>query len=72
MSDLAFEDEDRRTFAYRKLVEYIDQRIAELRASNDSLKLDAAETAVVRGRIAELKNLLAKAQPSPVLEVNEG
>lgn len=66
-----FDDDDRRTPAYKKLLAYLDDRIGVLREENDSAKLDALDTAHKRGRIAELKSLLAKAKPSPAFEVNE-
>lgn len=52
-------DADRRSPLWRKIEKHIEARTAELRVTNDALSLPERDTAVIRGRIAELKNLLA-------------
>lgn len=59
---------DIETALWRKLEEYIEQRMDVLRKTNDG-DLDALQTARLRGRIAELKNLLALSKDEPAQEV---
>jgi hypothetical protein len=47
-----------RTSTWRRLEEHLNARLASLRAQNDN-DLDEAKTAKLRGRIAEVINLLA-------------
>lgn len=49
---------ERQSPVWRKLMERFEARLHNLRAMNDGPK-DAAETAELRGRIAEIKALLA-------------
>jgi hypothetical protein len=44
---------------WRMLKQHLEQRRDQLRAQNESTTLDATATAVLRGRIAELKLLMA-------------
>ncbi len=62
MSDITLDPHERRLPVLAKLASHIDERLAEHRALNDSTALDQVQTAIQRGRIAELKyiqNLLA-------------
>jgi hypothetical protein len=61
MSTLLTLDE-RRGAAWQRLRKHIDMRIDVLRRINDN-DADAATTAKTRGRIAELRRLLADADP---------
>lgn len=45
-----------------------EQRLAELRKNNDRHALTELETATLRGRIAEVKMLLAAGEPKPEIE----
>ena len=47
-----------------------NSRLEELRKRNDG-DLSAEQTAKIRGRIAELKDLLTLAQPAPALVADE-
>lgn len=58
MSAAILDTHERRSAAGVKLAEYLEQRLADHRAMNDDEKNTDVETAVLRGRIAELKNLL--------------
>lgn len=49
---------------WRAVSEHMEKRIASLRAQNDADK-DATQTAHLRGRIAELKALVALGEPQP-------
>ena len=49
------------------LSRHLEERIAQLRMQNDGDK-DERETAKLRGRIAELKGILALAKDLPVIE----
>ncbi len=61
---------DRTTETWRALVERTEERLADCRAKNDGA-LDAEKTAHLRGRIAELKDLLALDNPIPALVADE-
>lgn len=64
---------ERSTSAWLRVKEHIEKRIETLRKQNDSDKPDLA-TAKLRGRIAELKELLAAVEPTapaPVAEDEE-
>jgi hypothetical protein len=58
--------EDFATPTWLRLKEHCEARIAELRLSNDK-SLGVDETARLRGRIAEVKSLLALDQPAKLL-----
>lgn len=57
--------EDRESRQWIRLREYMQGRIAMLRASNDE-SLPAKKTARLRGQIAELKHLLSLEKDGPV------
>ena len=58
-------DEERRSALWRKLSAHAESRLQSLRIQNDGDK-DAAETAKLRGRIAEVKVFLALGEePAP-------
>ena len=50
---------------WRIVEAWANARLAEYRRRNDSLNLDDRNTTHLRGRIAELKELLALGQPTP-------
>lgn len=55
---------DIETALWRKLEEYIEQRMDVLRKTNDG-DLEPMQTARLRGRIAELKSILALSKDEP-------
>lgn len=57
MNDLT--EAERRSVLWRKITRHAEARIAELRGNNDAISLSERDTAAIRGRIGELKNLLA-------------
>ena len=57
-------EHERHTQLWRDLMRHVEARIAELRQRNDADQEDRA-TANLRGRIAELKALLALDKPDP-------
>lgn len=59
----ALSDEDRQTQLWKRLSKHLEQRLALLRAQNDA-PLPAEATAAHRGRIAEIKALLALDEPT--------
>lgn len=67
---LTLEDFQTRTWAL--LASHMRERIAELREENDSFKLDEAATARTRGRIAQLKELLALADKAAEARASRG
>lgn len=50
---------------WAKLKKHMEHELAVLRERNDSTKLDERGTAETRGRIAQLKELIALADPQP-------
>ena len=57
-------EHERHTQLWRDLMRHVEDRIAELRQRNDADQ-DERATAALRGRIAELKALLALDKPTP-------
>ena len=55
-------DHERQGQLWRDLMRHCEDRIAELRQRNDA-DLDERQTANVRGRVAELKALIALGNP---------
>lgn len=64
MSDFRLTDIDRNTPLWLALRAYLERRLESQRAKNDT-DLSPDETAKVRGRIAEIKALLALENPRP-------
>jgi hypothetical protein len=59
---------DFQTRTWDRLAAHLEARLAAHRADNDN-RLDEVKTATLRGRIAEIKELLALAQePAPAQE----
>lgn len=50
---------------WRAVIEHCHNRIAELRAKNDSMSLDETKTACIRGQIKECQNIVNLAKPKP-------
>ena len=50
---------------------YCNKRIADLRETNDNINLKETQTAVIRGQIRELKNILDLPKPKPEMYINE-
>ena len=61
-------DFDSQTWKY--IERWAEQRMTKFREKNDG-DLNAEQTAKVRGRIAELKELLTLAKPAPALVADE-
>ena len=58
---------DLKSDAWDRVKAYAEARIAELQVQNESLLLDESSTASTRGRISELRKLLAlEGQPAEV------
>lgn len=58
---------DLQSAVWKKLQAHMEFRLHALRSKNDGA-FDAIETAAIRGRIGQLKELLALAQAEPVRE----
>jgi len=56
---------------WAKVLAYLNQRLESKRVENDNTKT-AKETEKLRGRIAEIKNLIALGQPELQYETQEG
>lgn len=65
MSDFALTQGDKDSSTWRKLRKHFESERANLRERNDSPSLDAEKTAILRGRIAQLTDLLALDKPAP-------
>lgn len=71
MSEPLLTKMDRDSAAWKKIDQYIDERIAKLRTENDG-DLTKKQTQKVRGRIQELKELKKLgADPKILLDDNE-
>lgn len=51
-----------RSDTWKAVEAYANERLEKLRLQNDSTAMDSIQTAVIRGRIAALKELLALAE----------
>jgi hypothetical protein len=58
---------DKHSAVWRKLVKHYETRLVSLRAQNDN-PLNEAATAVLRGRIQEVKGLLRLNEELPIIE----
>jgi hypothetical protein len=56
---LGFSREDFQSVTWRRLRAHLEGELTVLRATNDMPSLDSINTAVTRGSIAAIKNLLA-------------
>lgn len=56
--------------AWIKMKAYLNTRVDDLRKKNDG-DFNEIDTSRMRGRIAEIKNLLAAVEPPPALESDE-
>jgi hypothetical protein len=54
--------EDFRTAAWKRLTQVLEDRLEDLRQSNDQLCLSVERTSAIRGGIAELKRILSLAE----------
>lgn len=50
--------EDFRTESWKRLTKHLQERLQELRESNDMPSLDAEKTALIRGQIKAVKEIL--------------
>ena len=57
---------ERESALWKRIAAELEGRLASLRMSNDNDNLDGAATARVRGRIAEVKQILAWADDAPL------
>ena len=53
-----------------ELRDHLKQRLDDLRKQNDKLDASDAETAITRGRIAEVKRLLELEKPKPEIHTD--
>ncbi|OGT57521.1 MAG: hypothetical protein A3E01_08255 [Gammaproteobacteria bacterium RIFCSPHIGHO2_12_FULL_63_22] len=63
-------DQDLQTAVWKKITAHLEQRIQALRERNDK-ELDDTKTAKLRGRIAEVKELMALDQPAPSVDADD-
>jgi transcription termination factor NusB len=70
MEQLKLEPHEAQTALWKKIKTYLDERLDMHRRKNDNKSLDATDTALLRGRIAELKVLLDLDKPSSILKVD--
>ena len=62
---------DRQSATWRAVMERAETRLDELRMRNDAASLTHEQTLVLRGRIAEIKELLALDSPVPAQLADE-
>jgi len=63
-------DIEKQTAVWKKITEHLEERLADLRAQNDTSK-SAGDTEKLRGRIAEVKHLLGLDSKGPETESND-
>ncbi len=66
MTEPVLTPHDRQSAVWQKLKAHLDARLATLRVQNDTMPMDRTEKH--RGRIVEVKALLALGEDKPVLE----
>jgi hypothetical protein len=71
MADFALTDNDRASGFWLRLKAHLEERLATNRLVNDNISLTEQDTAVLRGRIRELKALLALGESRPIATGNE-
>jgi hypothetical protein len=57
---------------WRKIKAHMEAKQAELRAKNDDPAKDAIATALLRGELRGIRNLLALGNPSPAVQDEHG
>ena len=62
---------DVRSETWAFIQRHCSQRLQDLRASNDSTVLDDRKTAVLRGQIRAMKEILDLPKPKPMIHVEE-
>lgn len=69
-ADEAFvlDEMERQSALWKRLKAHLESRLAKKRVQNDNAKLGEVQTARQRGRIAEIKYLLALDKPAPERE----
>jgi hypothetical protein len=70
--DFKLEPHEFNTAVWARVRAYYEKRIAALRTQNDNTQLTAEETAVIRGRIAEVRGLLALGRQEDSREGSRG
>lgn len=60
---MTLSDNERHSVLWKRIKEALEVELQSLRERNDSMKLDDRETARVRGRIAQVKDILAWDMP---------
>jgi len=66
VTDFALTDNDRASGFWLRLKAHLEERLAMNRLVNDNISLTEQDTAVLRGRIRELKALLALGESRPL------
>lgn len=56
---------------WKKTEAWASEMLIKLRTQNDNPKLDAVQTAVIRGKISAIKELLALPEEKPDAQVKE-
>lgn len=67
---MAFEI-DRQSSTWKAVMAWADERLQQQRLRNEGLSLNMEQTCITRGRIAELKALLALDNPDPAQVADE-
>lgn len=68
MSDLALSQADKNSALWRRLKKHMQAERDSHRRKNDSISLDERQTANLRGRIAQLNELLALDEEAPGID----
>lgn len=70
MNNFKLTPQERDTPLWKKLSAHFDARLSALRLRNDNPKLTDAETAALRGRISEVKELLCLSDEGHSLSID--
>jgi len=61
---VALKPEDFQSQAWKRLADELNERLAALRLMNDQPTLNSEQTSLIRGKIMEIKRILALGKPS--------
>lgn len=65
--DFILTQEEKESRLWKRLAEYLEQRLTHARLQNDALQLENT-TAMLRGRIAELRGLIGLSTKLPAVD----
>lgn len=61
-------EDDKRSPLWMRLMDHLDKQLTLTRAQNDAVDLDERKTAFNRGKISEIKRLMALNESDPIID----